>query len=42
MRTDEFDYTLPEEAIAQFAIEPRDDARLLVLEGLQDRRFNEL
>ncbi len=42
MRTDEFDYTLPEEAIAQFAIEPRDDARLLVLEGLQDHRFNEL
>lgn len=42
MRTDEFDYTLPEEAIAQFAIEPRDNARLLVLEGLQDRRFNEL
>ncbi|MCL1597677.1 MAG: tRNA preQ1(34) S-adenosylmethionine ribosyltransferase-isomerase QueA [Actinomycetia bacterium] len=42
MRTDEFDYTLPEEAIAQSAIEPRDDSRLLVLEGLVDRRFSDL
>ncbi len=42
MRTDEFDYTLPDEAIAQSAIEPRDDARLLVLDGLQDRRFSDL
>jgi S-adenosylmethionine:tRNA ribosyltransferase-isomerase len=42
MRTDEFDYTLPEEAIAQSATEPRDDARLLVVDGLQDRRFRDL
>ncbi len=42
MRTDVFDYTLPEESIAQVAIEPRDEARLLVLDGLEDRRFKEL
>jgi len=42
MRTDEFDYTLPGDAIAQSAIEPRDDARLLMLDGLHDRRFHEL
>lgn len=30
MRTDDFDYALPEEAIAQHPIEPRHDARLLV------------
>lgn len=32
MRTEEFDYHLPEELIAQRPIEPRDAARLLVLE----------
>ena len=42
MRTDEFDYTLPEDSIAQSAIEPRDDARLLVLDGLRDTRFRDL
>lgn len=31
MKTDELDYTLPEELIAQTPIEPRDSARLLVL-----------
>lgn len=32
-RTDEFDYELPEEAIAQTPVEPRDSARLLVAMG---------
>ena len=31
MRTDDFDYTLPEELIAQAPAEPRDSCRLLVL-----------
>jgi S-adenosylmethionine:tRNA-ribosyltransferase-isomerase (queuine synthetase) len=31
MKTDELDYTLPEELIAQTPIEPRDSSRLLVL-----------
>ncbi|MDQ6695512.1 MAG: tRNA preQ1(34) S-adenosylmethionine ribosyltransferase-isomerase QueA [Chloroflexota bacterium] len=32
MKTDSFDYTLPQELIAQRPLEPRDSARLLVLE----------
>ena len=31
MRTDDFDYNLPEELIAQAPAEPRDSCRLLVL-----------
>lgn len=32
MRTEEFDYTLPQELIAQEPVEPRDHARLLVVD----------
>jgi S-adenosylmethionine:tRNA ribosyltransferase-isomerase len=42
MNTNDFDYTLPEAAIAQEAIEPRDSARLLVTEGMEDRHFSDL
>ena len=42
VRTDEFDYDLPEAAIAQAAIEPRDAARLLVTSSMQDRTFRDL
>ncbi len=38
----DFDYLLPEEAIAQTAIEPRDSSRLLVADGFVDRTFNDL
>src|SRR5919204_4251150 len=38
MRLDDFDYALPEELIAQTPVEPRDAARLLVI----DRATNEL
>src|SRR6202171_5534338 len=37
MRLDDFDYTLPEELIAQEPLEPRDAARLLVLDRTADR-----
>ena len=40
--TDAFDYALPEAAIAQQPIEPRDSARLLVGETLDDRTFRDL
>ena len=36
MRLDEFDYELPDERIAQHAVEPRDAARLLVDQGAAD------
>ena len=32
MRTDDFDYNLPEELIAQAPAEPRDSCRLLVVD----------
>ena len=42
METDRFDYLLPESAIAQTPIEPRDAARLLRCEPLEDRVFCDL
>ena len=36
-RTDDYDYELPDEAIAQTPIEPRHDARLLRVADLSDR-----
>ena len=38
MRTDDFDYYLPEEMIAQTPMEPRDHSRLLII----DRKTGEL
>jgi S-adenosylmethionine:tRNA ribosyltransferase-isomerase len=47
LRVDDFDYDLPEEAIAQTPIEPRDASRLLVLdrsrpEALEHARFRDV
>jgi S-adenosylmethionine:tRNA ribosyltransferase-isomerase len=42
VRTSDFDYELPEAAIAQAALEPRDAARLLRLPGLTDHVFADL
>ncbi|MFQ5966629.1 MAG: tRNA preQ1(34) S-adenosylmethionine ribosyltransferase-isomerase QueA [Acidimicrobiia bacterium] len=42
MKTDGFRYQLPEGAIAQQPIEPRDAARLLDTRDLSDRRFSDL
>ncbi len=42
METAELDYYLPPDAIAQKAVEPRDSARLLRVEGMTDHRFSEL
>jgi S-adenosylmethionine:tRNA ribosyltransferase-isomerase len=42
MRTADFHYDLPEEAIAQSVIEPRDAARLLDTRDMSDHRFREL
>lgn len=46
MRTDDFDYELPEERIAQAPAEPRDSCRLLVLHrqdgSLEHRRFTDI
>ena len=42
MRTDDFDYDLPEQAIAQTPIEPRDAARLLRVADLSDHRVADL
>ena len=42
MKTEDFDYALPAEAIAQQPIEPRDAARLLQAHSLQDRVFTDL
>ena len=42
MDTKDFDYDLPEAAIAQTAIEPRDSSRLLVADTLEDMHFSDL
>ena|SRR5687767_11500077 len=46
MRTDEFDYQLSEDLIAQTPVEPRDSSRLLVVhrdsEKLEHRRFTDI
>jgi S-adenosylmethionine:tRNA ribosyltransferase-isomerase len=46
MKTSDFDYTLPQELIAQTPIEPRDRSRLLVLNrtdgSIEHRRFYEI
>jgi len=42
MHTKDFDYDLPEAAIAQEAIEPRDTSRLLVAATMEDMRFSDL
>ena len=42
MRTDEFDFELPRAAIAQHPVDPRDAARLLVVDpGLEDRSLED-
>ncbi|MCJ7726812.1 MAG: tRNA preQ1(34) S-adenosylmethionine ribosyltransferase-isomerase QueA, partial [Acidimicrobiia bacterium] len=41
-RTSDFSYDLPEQAIAQSAVEPRDAARLLDADALTDHRFADL
>ena len=46
MLTDDFDYHLPSERIAQRSVEPRDHSRLLVVDrqthGVDDRHFYDL
>ncbi|RKX55883.1 MAG: tRNA preQ1(34) S-adenosylmethionine ribosyltransferase-isomerase QueA [Thermotoga sp.] len=46
MRTSDFDYTLPKELIAQTPMEPRDAARLMVINRktgqIEDRMFHDL
>lgn len=42
MNTDLFDYELPDAAIAQTPVEPRDASRLLRTDPLEDRQFSEL
>lgn len=42
MKTSEFDYPLPEKAIAQIPADPRDASRLLVVKGMEDHRFCDL
>ena len=46
MRTDDFDYNLPEERIAQTPAEPRDSCRLLVLHRedgrIEHKRFTDI
>ena len=46
MKTDDFDYELPEELIAQTPIKNRDESRLLVLDkktgNIEHRHFNEI
>ena len=46
MKTDDFNYQLPQELIAQTPIEPRDSSRLLVLHResglIEHRRFSDI
>jgi S-adenosylmethionine:tRNA ribosyltransferase-isomerase len=42
LKTSDFRYDLPDSAIAQAPLEPRDAARLLVASSLTDRRFSDL
>lgn len=42
MRVEDFHYDLPERAIAQSAVEPRDSSRLLDTRDMSDHRFAEL
>jgi len=42
VRTADFSYELPEQAIAQTPVEPRDSSRLLRTSDLSDHRFHEL
>lgn len=46
MRTDDFDYHLPAEQVAQHPVEPRDASRLLVLDrasgSIEHRRFRDI
>ena len=42
VKTDDFDYELPAAAVAQHPIEPRDAARLLLADGLEDHIFRDL
>ncbi len=42
MQASDFSYNLPESSIAQYAIEPRDAARLLVTSNLASHRFADL
>ena len=42
MRLDQFDFELPADRIAAHPVNPRDSARLLVLDGLLDRRVRDL
>jgi S-adenosylmethionine:tRNA ribosyltransferase-isomerase len=46
MKTSDFDYTLPQELIAQTPVEPRDSSRLMVLNraggSIEHRRFYEI
>ena len=46
MKTSDFDYSLPEELIAQTPVEPRDSSRLMVLErrtgSIEHRHFREI
>ena len=46
MRTDDFDYDLPDELIAQTPAEPRDSCRLLVLHRddgtIEHRHFRDI
>lgn len=42
MRIDDFDYQLPPSSIAQAAIEPRDEARVLIASNLSELRFRDI